>query len=137
MTTSTQFAPGRASVSSAVMDSDLEEMLCGVEDQLGALGDALRLRDSHAIEGHAQQLHRALERAVAGFSLAARVGEIPPPLRHRLVKASGQVAAQRETLVRATMALDRAIDILLPEQASAAAPVYNNRVARGLSLYSN
>jgi hypothetical protein len=35
-------------------------------------------------------------------------------LRSRLVNASGQVAAQRESLARATAALDRAIDALLP-----------------------
>lgn len=35
-------------------------------------------------------------------------------LRSRLVSASGQVAAQRESLARATAALDRAIDVLLP-----------------------
>jgi hypothetical protein len=32
----------------------------------------------------------------------------------RLASASGQVAAQRESLARATAALDRAIDVLLP-----------------------
>ena len=39
---------------------------------------------------------------------------MPPALRHRLASASGQVAAQRESLARATAALDRAIDVLLP-----------------------
>ena len=48
------------------------------------------------------------------FSDAARSGPLPPALRHRLASASGQVAAQRESLARATAALDRAIDVLLP-----------------------
>ena len=48
------------------------------------------------------------------FSDAATSGPLPPALRHRLASASGQVAAQRESLARATAALDRAIDVLLP-----------------------
>jgi hypothetical protein len=35
-------------------------------------------------------------------------------LRHRLASAGGEVAAQRESLARATAALDRAIDVLMP-----------------------
>ena len=52
--------------------------------------------------------------AVSQFSDAAKSGPLPPALRHRLASASGQVAAQRESLARATAALDRAIDVLLP-----------------------
>ncbi len=50
------------------------------------------------------------------FSDAAKNGPLPPSLRHRLASASGQVAAQRESLARATAALDRAIDVLLPAE---------------------
>jgi hypothetical protein len=39
---------------------------------------------------------------------------VPSALRNRLAHASGQVAAPRESLARATAALDRAIDVLLP-----------------------
>lgn len=102
----------------------LEDMLARVEAELAALGDALRLRDSTAIEAHAEQLHHALEMAVDGFSLAARSGPVPPPLRTRLMQASGQVAAQRESLLRATVALDRAIDVLMPREGI---PVYGQR----------
>jgi hypothetical protein len=102
----------------------LEDMMARVEGELAALGEALRQRDSVAIESHAEHLHQALERAVDGFSRAARSGAIPNPLRIRLVKASGQVAAQRESLLRATVALDRAIDALMPRDAP---PVYGQR----------
>jgi hypothetical protein len=102
----------------------LEDMMGRVEDELAALGEALRQRDSAAIESHADHLHQALEQAVDGFSRAARNGAIPTPLRNRLVKASGQVAAQRESLLRATVALDRAIDALMPREN---APVYGQR----------
>ena len=53
------------------------------------------------------------------FSRAARHGALPAPLRQRLMRASSQVAAQRESFARATAALDRAIDVLLPREAAA------------------
>ncbi|MEY8875569.1 MAG: hypothetical protein AB9M60_03600 [Leptothrix sp. (in: b-proteobacteria)] len=116
MTTETS-RPTEPRAALAAADGDLEALLGRVECELAALGDALRRRDSNAIEGHAQHLHQALERAVSTFQRAARQGGVPAPLRSRLVKASGQVAAQRESLVRATVALDRAIDTLLPRDA--------------------
>jgi hypothetical protein len=95
-------------------DPALESLLADVELHLAALGAALLGRDSVGIELHATELHRALAKAVDHFSRAARGGSVPSALRHRLASASGQVAAQRETLARATAALDRAIDVLLP-----------------------
>jgi hypothetical protein len=103
----------------------LEDMLECVEAELAALGESLRLRDSAAIEQHAELLQRALALAVDDFSRAARSSSgIPSLLRKRLVKASGQVAAQRESLLRATVALDRAIEALIPRDN---APVYGQR----------
>jgi hypothetical protein len=109
----------------------LEDMLERVERELAALGDALKRRDVTGIEGHADDLRRALELAVDGFSLAARTGTIPALLRRRLVQASGQVAAQRESLLRATVALDRAIDVLMPRDASGTPALYGQRGALG------
>ena len=93
---------------------ELEARLAAVETGLTALGNALRARDAAGIDLHAAELHRALASAVSQFSDAARSGPLPPALRNRLATASGQVAAQRESLARATAALDRAIDVLLP-----------------------
>jgi hypothetical protein len=93
---------------------DLEACLAAVETRLVALGNALRARDPVGIDLHAVELHRALASAVSHFSDAAKSGPLPPALRSRLATASGQVAAQRESLARATAALDRAIDVLLP-----------------------
>ena len=93
---------------------ELEVRLAAVETRLVALGNALRARDSAGIDLHAAELHRALASAVSQFSDAARSGPLPPALRNRLATASGQVAAQRESLARATAALDRAIEVLLP-----------------------
>ena len=99
----------------------LEQTLAAVESRLAALGNALRDRDAAAIDTHATELHRALAQAVDHFARAAKNGPLPPPLRSRLVYASGMVAAQRESLARATAALDRAMDVLIPREA---APVY-------------
>ncbi len=92
----------------------LEARLSEVETRLVALGNALRARDPVGIDLHAAELHRALASAVSEFSDAAKSGPLPPALRHRLASAGGQVAAQRESLARATAALDRAIDVLMP-----------------------
>ena len=103
----------------SAVNTDLEEPLAAVEAQLAALGDALRIRDSDAIDRHATELHRALARAVDRFTAAASKGSIPLPLRHRLALASGEMAAQRESFARATAALDRAMDVLFPRDPNA------------------
>ena len=95
----------------------LEGALLRVEQQLAELGAALRDHDSQAIDLHATELHQALAGAIDQFSRAARSGALPSALRHRLASAGGQVAAQRESLARATAALDRAIDVLMPRDA--------------------
>ena len=99
--------------------SVLEPALAAVELRLVALGESLRTRDMAGIDLHATELHRALALAVEHFARAARAGAVPATLRHRLALASGQVAAQRESLARATAALDRAIDVLLPRDNAA------------------
>lgn len=93
---------------------DLELPLHQVEQQLAALGLALQANDAAAVEVAASRLQGALSSAVDRFRLAARSGGVPPPLRQRLALAGAQVAAQRESLARATAALDRAIDVLMP-----------------------
>jgi hypothetical protein len=109
-------------MSSLVPESDLETALAAVEQRLSALGMALCVRDTVGIDLHSTELHRALAAAVDQFALAARRGSVPPALRHRLANTSGQVAAQRESLARATAALDRAIDVLMPRDGT---PLYS------------
>lgn len=93
----------------------LQTVLHEVELQLENLGQALRERDTDALDLSAAQLQSALARAVHLFGAAAATGRVPEPLRLRLARAGGQVAAHRESLARATAALDRAIDVLLPQ----------------------
>lgn len=98
----------------ASVTPDLEQPLMRVEAQLAALANALKASDVAALERAANELHRALAAAVDHFRLAARQGAVPAPLRLRLAAASAEVAAQRDSLARATAALDRAIDVLIP-----------------------
>ncbi len=99
-------------------DTRLDAALTAVEERLHALGDALREHDSVAIEQQADELHRALTAAVDQFAQAQRRGPVSPALRQRLARTGGLVAAQRESLSRATAALDRALDVLLPRDAA-------------------
>ncbi len=123
-------------MSTLVPESDLEIALAAVEQRLSALGMALCVRDTLGIDLHATELHRALAVAVDQFALAARSGSVPPALRHRLANTSGQVAAQRESLARATAALDRAIDVLMPRDGAALYSTYGSadRTPRGGSV---
>ena len=110
--------PGAAGVSNI----ELEALLQRVEQHLDDLQSALSARDMRCIELHAGELQRALARTVERFMHAARRGTTPLPLRRRLGLASAQVAAQRDALARATAALDRAIDVLMP---GAGLPLYS------------
>jgi hypothetical protein len=105
--------------------ADLERPLKGVEDCLTALGLALHRSDAQAVERVAAELHAALAAAVDHFGRAARSGGVPPLLRQRLAQASGQVAAQREALSRATASLDRAIDVLMPRPQGGPVSLYS------------
>lgn len=93
-----------------------------VEAQLEALHGALRANDPLALETAAGDLQRALAAAVGQFREAAKRGAVPGGMRQRLAVASARVAAQRESLARATASLDRAIEVLMP----APAPVYES-----------
>ena len=86
----------------AAQAAALVRPLEAVEQQLVALGTALHRQDAAAVDAAAAELHVALAAAVDHFTLAARQGSVPAPLRRRLAQAGGQVAAQREALARAT-----------------------------------
>lgn len=117
----------------------LEQVVDAVELRLAMLAQALRERDTEAVELQASELHRALAIAVECFMHVAQHGGVPEVMRRRLARASAAVASQRESLSRATAALDRAIDVLMPmPRAAAAAAVYGatgtsvNRASSGI-----
>lgn len=107
-----------ATLPAAVTDPRLDAALVAVDERLAALGEALRERDAAGIEQQANELHRTLTAAVDLFARAAKSGPISPALRQRLARTGGLVAAQRESLSRATAALDRAMDVLMPRDAA-------------------
>lgn len=94
--------------------AELEAVLQPVEQRLQDLQAALAARDMPCTELHASELQRSLAIAVERFMQAARRGGVPSDLRHRLALAGAQVAAQRDALARATAAMDRALDVLMP-----------------------
>jgi hypothetical protein len=98
--------------------ADLEESIVTLESRLQTLGEALRVHHAEAVEAEAAELQRALATAVERLRRSARAGQLTPQLRQRLAAASGQVAAQRESLARASAAMDRALDVLLPGPAA-------------------
>ena len=102
------------------LTADLEVALTAVESRLAELADALKRHDADATESASAALHRALILAVDRSTQAARNGGMPPALRRRLAMAGGQVAALREAIARATVSLDKSIEILLPEAAGKA-----------------
>jgi hypothetical protein len=105
-----------------VSDNEREAVLQRVEQLLDDLQAALGARDMRCIELHAGEVQRALAQAIERFRHAARRGGTPLELRRRLALAGAQVAAQRDALARATAALDRGIDVLMP---SSGASVYS------------
>ena len=104
---------------------ELEAVLERIEHHLHDLQAGLSARDVPRIESQAAELQKALSHAVERFAQAAGRGDAPLPLRRRLGLASAQVAAQRDALARATTALDRAIDALMPGHNSAALYSHN------------
>ena len=107
-------APPASHAGAAVSANELEAVLQRVEQHLDDLQTALGARDMRCIELHAAELQRSLAQALERFRRAARHGSTPLELRRRLALAGAQVAAQRDALARATAALDRAIDALMP-----------------------
>jgi hypothetical protein len=109
----------------------LESALADVERQLDQLRQALTGQDAEAAERAATQLRVVLGAAVERFAAVSRRGVVPPSIRQRLAVASGQVAAQREALARATSALDQALEILIPRPSPAAVYSATGGASRG------
>ena len=96
--------------------SALEAALAEVERQIAAMSQALVAQDAPAAETVAAELRGALRGAMTHFAQVQQRGTMPPALRRRLAEAGGQIAAHREALLRATSALDQALDIILPRE---------------------
>lgn len=105
----------------AVAPEDLSALLGRVEDSLQALSAAAHARDADQVALHAQEVHRALAPVVDAFGAAARQGRLPAALRQRLVRVGREVAGQRMAMATQLQALDRALALLMPNDANATA----------------
>jgi hypothetical protein len=94
--------------------SELEVSLAAVELAIAALGQTLTQHDIAAVEAASITLHDAMRAAMAQFAQVARRGTMPIALRTRFAMANGQIAAQREALIRATSLVEQNLEILIP-----------------------
>jgi hypothetical protein len=94
--------------------SRLEVSLAAVELAIATLGHTLTRQDIAAIEAASTTLHDAMRAAMAQFAQVARRGTMPIALRTRLAMANGQIAAQREALIRAASLVEQNLEILIP-----------------------
>jgi hypothetical protein len=94
--------------------SALEVSLSAVEQAIATLGHTLTLRDIAAVEAASTSLHDAMRAAMTQFAQVARGGKMPASLRTRFALANGQIAAQREALIRATSLVEQNLEILIP-----------------------
>lgn len=114
------------------LNIELDDAVTQVEQRLSALNRALCAHDAVGIELCSTELQHALGSAVDQLSRSPRGVAMPLELRRRLALAGGLVAAQRESLARATAALDRAIEVLIPPAAASVAYGASGRAERGM-----
>ncbi|MFM2119942.1 MAG: hypothetical protein RL722_1410 [Pseudomonadota bacterium] len=105
---------------SAAAQAAIDPALRQVEQELASLGDALRQHDAGAMQAHAPVLQQALAEVVKLFGRIGGQGSLPPELWQRLNAASRQVAEQRQTVLRNSLIVDRAVAQLVPATSSAA-----------------
>jgi hypothetical protein len=94
--------------------SALETSLAAVELAIATLGHTLTRQDIAAVEAASTALHDAMRAAMAQFAQVAKRGTMPAALRTRFALANGQIAAQREALIRATSMVEQNLEILIP-----------------------
>jgi hypothetical protein len=94
--------------------SELEVSLVAVELAIATLGQTLTGQDIAAVEAASTTLHDAMRAAMSQFAQVARRGTMPIALRSRFAMANGQIAAQREALIRATSLVEQNLEILIP-----------------------
>ena len=114
MTTSQNAARQPAQATLPPDTSALEVSLAAVELAIATLGHTLTQQDIAAVEAASTTLHDAMRAAMAQFAQVARRGTMPVALRTRFALANGQIAAQREALIRATARVEQNLEILIP-----------------------
>jgi oligoendopeptidase F len=92
----------------------MPSLLAELETALSLVQQALKQQDAALLEQQAVAVQRLMAEALD----QARQQPIEAGLRQRLAACGAQMAAQRQALFRATAALDRAIDVLMPREAT-------------------
>ncbi len=110
--------------------TELEQAVARIESRVEALDEALRADRADAVEIEAAELQHALAVAVGQLHRGAESNPLSQVLRQRLARAGGQLAAQRESLARASAALARALDVLLPTSVADGAYAADGRSGR-------
>ncbi len=102
----------------------LDAALESIEVSLTLLQRAVLAGAMPEVEAQSAALHRQLASSVVTFMQAAQDGALSAAQRRQLGHASARVAAQRESLARATAALDRAMDVLIDTAPSQPGALY-------------
>ena len=89
-----------------------DPLIAELEAALAGVHQALVERDPLALEQHSGAVQQRMTRLLT----LARQGQLNAPSRQRLAQASALLAAQRVNLSRASSALDRALDTLMPAE---------------------
>jgi hypothetical protein len=106
--------PARADHAQPPAASEPEASLAAVELAIATLGQALATTDIAAVEAASTALHDTMRAAMNQFAQLARRGTMPAALRKRFAIANGQIAAQREALIRASTRVEQNLEILIP-----------------------
>lgn len=94
--------------------STLPPLLAELEATLTRVQQALSQRDAAQLEQQAAAVQRLMAAALS--QAQAPQAPMDAALRRRLAACGAQMAAQRQALFRATSALDRAIEVLMPAE---------------------
>lgn len=104
------------------LNEALSQTLDEIEQYLEQINQAMLDNVPVVLEEQSHALHQRLIHAIDLFQAVARQPDpIPRALQERLMKLNAQVIAQRNALHRATSALDRLVNMLLPQEG---APAY-------------
>lgn len=114
-----------------MLPAKIDQPLTLIESQCAALAAAVENGDAQALE----TLGTGLRQLAVDFSaLMEHVNGTDPVLRARLRKLSALLAGQRENLLRRSVVVERAVQVMLPEAQAATGP-YSGPARRGSSAY--
>jgi hypothetical protein len=91
-----------------------DDALTAVEQQLGAVTEALRTGEPVALESAAQQLRSVSVAMSQTLGAAIAGGKLERPMADRVRRVAQQMNLQREQLARRSLLVERALATVLP-----------------------